>query len=246
MSLKRKVQLFISLFVVLLSIIFTGYYIHNEDLHEDEHKKTVIREVKDTYDLITTDLEYFYTFRAYSNLRSPGVEEAIANRDTQKLYNLVLPHYKALREENPYLMLMQFHAPDGRSILRMHRKEAFGDDIASRRPMLRKVHQSHETQRGFEGGIEGIAYRIVVPFIEHNKYIGALEFGVDPDYIMSKLFKTNKINTLFMLHETHMAAADTLKYPISYNGYRFTHLSPNQVPLVDAFVKDNPNFTERL
>ncbi|MDP3266616.1 MAG: diguanylate cyclase [Sulfuricurvum sp.] len=246
MNFKRKVQIFISLFVVLLSIIFTGFYIHHENQRSDEHKQAVAKDVKDTYDLITEDIEYFYTYRAYSNLRSEDVEEAMLNRDREKLYNLTLPRYKTLREENPYLMLMQFHAPDGKSILRMHRKEVFGDDIASRRPMLQKVHKSHEIQRGFEGGIEGIAYRIVVPFIENSKYIGALEFGVDPDYIMSKLYKSNKIDTLFMLHETHMAAADVLKYPVSYNGYRFSHLGPNHVPLVEAFVKDNPDFTGRL
>ncbi len=245
MNFKRKVQVFISLFVIFLSIIFTSYYIHHENQRSDENKRVAVEDVKNRYDLVTEDLKYFYTYRAYSNVRSQGVEEAITNKDTEKLYNLTLPRYKTLREENPYLMLMQFHAPDGKSILRMHRKEKFGDDIASRRPMLRKVHKLRETQQGFEGGIEGIAYRVVVPFVEHNRYIGAVEFGVDPDYIMGKLFKANKIETLFMLHETHMAAADALKYPISYHGYRFSHLSPSQVPLVDAYVKDNPGFNER-
>ncbi len=246
MNLKRKIQIFISLFVLLLSAIFTGYYVYHESQHENEHKHIASQNVKRSYNLAISELEHFYTYRAYSNLRSKGVKEAMDARDTKKLYELTLPRYKTLREENPYLMIMQFHAPDGKSLLRMHRKEAFGDDIASRRPMIRKAHKSHEVQIGYEGGLEGIAYRIVVPYIENNKYIGALEFGIDSDYIMSKLFKANKIDTLFMLHESHMAAADVQKYPLSYNGYHFAHLSPNQLPLVDAFVKGNPEFNERL
>lgn len=246
MNFKRRVQIYISLFVLLISTIFTGYYIYHEKQHEDEHKHSASQNVKRSFDSIVADLEHFYTYRAYANLRSKGVKEAMITRDTVRLYDLTLPRYKTLREENPHLIVMQFHAPDGKSILRMHRKEAFGDDIAARRPMVKKTHKYHTIQQGFEGGIEGIAYRIVAPYIENGKYIGALEFGIDPDYIMNKLFKSAKMETLFMLHESRMAAADIQKYPVSYNGYHFTHLSPNQIPMVDAFVKNNPEFNERV
>ncbi|HEX5709951.1 MAG TPA: diguanylate cyclase [Sulfuricurvum sp.] len=246
MSLKRRVQLFITFLLILTSTIFTAYYIHHEKEHNIEHVKKSSQNIKNTLNLILEDLNHFYTYRAYANLRSQGVMEAIRAHDTRKLYDLTLPRYKTLREENSNLMIMQFHAPDGTSILRMHRPEVFGDEIAKRRPLIHRTHQTHAIHTGFEGGIEGIAYRIVVPFFEKNAYIGALEFGVDTDYIIGKLIHTTKMDTLFMLHESKMAAADIQKYPTVYNGYHFSHISPYQQPLIDEFVKNNPELNERI
>ena len=108
------------------------------------------------------------------------------------------------------------------------------------------ITDSQTVHTGFEGGIEGIAYRIIVPFIENKKYIGAVEFGVDPDFIINKLVQITKMDTLFMLHESRMAAADSQKYQEGYSGYRFAHLNPLQRPLIAAFVKDNPAFNQRI
>ncbi|MDP1784564.1 MAG: cache domain-containing protein, partial [Sulfuricurvum sp.] len=246
MSLKRRVQLFITFLLIFISTIFTGYYLHHEDEHNVEHVQKSSQNIKNTLNLILEDLNHFYTYRAYANLRSKGVMEAMRSRDTHKLYELTLPRYTTLREENSNLIVMQFHAPDGKSILRMHRPEVFGDDIASRRPMLRTTHRTRMVHTGFEGGIEGIAYRIVVPLVEKGKYRGALEFGIDPDYIISKLIHTTKMDTLFMLHESRMAAADIKKYPVRYNGYHFSHVSPYQQPLVNEFINNNPEFNERI
>ncbi len=246
MNLKRRVQLFITFLLILTSAVFTTYYIHHENEHNIEHLQKSSQNIKNTLNLILEDLNHFYTYRAYANLRSQGVIEAMRSRDTHKLYDLTLPRYKTLREENSNLMIMQFHAPDGKSILRMHRPEVFGDDIASRRPMIRNTHQTHVVHAGFEGGIEGIAYRIVVPLVENNEYIGALEFGVDTDFIISKLIHTTKMDTLFMLHQSRMAAADIQKYPSEYSGYHFSHISPYQQPLIDEFIKNNPELNERI
>lgn len=246
MKYKRQIQLYLALFVLFISALFTAYYIHHEEVYLGEINHNSSENVKRMYDLVVDDVDRFYTYRAYANLRSKGVKEAMLARDTQTLYKLILPRYKTLREENPFLTVMQFHTPDGKSLLRMHRKEAYGDSIASHRPMIHKVHQLHTIQKGFEGGLEGVAYRIVVPYIENNVYIGALEFGIDPDYMMDKLTHSSKMDTLFMIHDSRLAAANIQKYPISVGGYHFTHLSPNQLPLVESFIKDNPGLNNHV
>ncbi len=246
MSFKRRIQLFVTFLILLVSSILTVSFLYHEDKIATEKALTSSQNIKTIYDSVRKDLEDFYTHRAYANLRSYGIKEAMMVRDTEKLYALTLPRYTTLREENPNLMIMQFHAPDGHSILRMHRKEVFGDDIASRRPMVRLTHDTQTLYSGFEGGIEGIAYRIIVPFIENKKYIGAVEFGVDPDFIINKLVQITKMDTLFMLHESRMAAADSQKYQAGYSGYRFAHLNPAQRPLIEAFVKDNSAFNQRI
>jgi len=246
MVFKRRVQVLISILVILVSTVLTGYYLYHEERIAAENSHNSSQNIKRIYDSIRKDIEYFYTYRAYANLRSEGIKEAMVTRDTQKLYDLTSPRYKTLREENPHLFIMQFHAPDGQSILRMHRKEMFGDNIAMRRPLLKVTHRTQRLHTGFEGGVEGIAYRIIVPLVDKGEYIGALEFGIDPDYIISKLVQTTKMDTLFMLHESRLAAADRQKYGSGYGGYRFSHLSPYQRPLVEEFIKDNSGLNQRI
>ncbi|WP_310440656.1 diguanylate cyclase [Sulfuricurvum sp.] len=246
MSFKRRIQVSITVLIFVVSTILTSYFIYHEEQIAAEKAFHSSQNIKRVYDSIRKDLESFYIYRAYANLRSAGVKEAMDARDQEKLYELTLPRYTTLREENPHLIVMQFHAPDGRSILRMHRKEVFGDDIAARRPMLKKTHATRSVHCGFEGGIEGIGYRIVVPFSDKDKYVGALEFGIDPDVIISKLVQTTKMETLFMLHESRMAAADTQKYQARYSGYLFSHLTPYQKPLIEEFVKENQDLNQRI
>lgn len=246
MSFKRRIQLLITLLILAVSTILTMYFLYHQEKIAQEKALVSSQNIKNLYDSIRKDLEKFYIYRAYANLRSPGVKEAMSARDSEKLYDLSFSRYSTLREENPHLIVMQFHAPDGKSILRMHRKEIFGDDIASRRPLLKRTHRTQTVHAGFEGGIEGIAYRIVVPFMDKNVYIGALEFGLDPDAIISKLIQSTKMETLFMIHESRMAAANNQKYQTQYNGYRFSHLSPSQKPLIEEFVKENPALNQRI
>lgn len=246
MSFKRRIQLSITLLILAVSTILTMYFLYHQEQIAQEKALASSQNIKSVYDSIRKDLENFYIYRAYANLRSPGVKEAMLARDSQKLYDLSFTRYSTLREENPHLIVMQFHAPDGKSILRMHRKEIFGDDIASRRPLLKRTHRTQTVHTGFEGGIEGIAYRIVVPLMDKNTYIGALEFGLDPDAIISKLIQTTKMETLFMIHESRMAAANNEKYQTQYSGYRFSHLSPSQKPLIEEFVKENPALNQRI
>lgn len=246
MSFKRRIQLSITLLILTVSTILTMYFLYHQEKIAQEKALVSSQNIKNLYDSIRKDLEKFYIYRAYANLRSPGVKEAMSARDSEKLYDLSFSRYSTLREENPHLIVMQFHAPDGKSILRMHRKETFGDDIASRRPLLKRTHRTQTVHAGFEGGIEGIAYRIIVPFMDKNIYVGALEFGLDPDAIISKLIQTTKMETLFMIHESRMAAANNQKYQTQYNGYRFSHLSPSQKPLIEEFVKENPALNQRI
>lgn len=246
MSFKRRIQLSVTVLILVVSTILTAFFLYHEKQAAAEKAFISSQHIKSVYDSIRQDLEDFYIHRAYANLRSYGIKEAMLRRDQEKLYELTFPRYKTLREENPHLIIMQFHAPDGRSLLRMHRKEVYGDDIAARRPMVKQTHKTRMAHAGFEGGIEGIAYRVIVPLVENKTYYGALEFGIDPDYIINKLMQTTKMDTVFMLHESRMAAADTQKYQAGYSGYRFAHLSPYQRPLIEEFVQNNPAFNQRV
>lgn len=245
MSFKLRAQIVIALIVIAVSSAFTFFHISNESRYAQERTQRSSESVKMAFDSMIRDTEHFYVFRAYANIRSEGVIEAVKKHDTQTLYRLTLPRYKTLSEENPSLSIMQFHAADGTSIVRMHLKEQFGDNIALSRPMIRNVHQNHKMLTGFEGGIAGMAYRVVMPIFEDDLYIGALEFGIDTSYFVDKIKQMTGSESILLVHNHVLGATDTSSYPEVAGTYRYSTLSEEQKNYLDAFIDHNPSMQSR-
>lgn len=235
----------IAAIITVVSVVLTSYHISSEKKHAEERATRSSQTIKMAFDSIVNDVEHYYIFRSYVTLRVEGAMDAVEKRDTQRLYRLLFPRYTALREESPHLIIMQFHAPDGRSILRMHKKELYGDDIASRRAMLREIHRTHRIVSGFEGGVGGMAYRVIVPIMKENRYIGALEVGVDTQYFIKMIKQSTGSNGVLMIHETLLGAADTNRYKEGFGGYRYAAVQPEQRGLMDLFSRQNPMMEPR-
>ncbi|MGA9046482.1 diguanylate cyclase [Sulfuricurvum sp.] len=245
MSFKLRAQLIIALVVIAVSSTFTFFHISNERRYASERSERSSENVKMAFDSMVRDTEHFYTFRAYANVRSEGVIEAIKKRDTETLYRLTLPRYKTLHEENPLLSIMQFHASDGRSILRMHRKEQFGDNIALRRPMLRAVHSTRKMVSGFEGGVGGIAFRIIMPVFDKEEYVGALEFGIDTPFFVDKIKQITGSESILLIHENVLGAADKSQYAEGIGEYRYASITEGQKGYMRAFMDKNPRMESK-
>ncbi len=109
---------------------------------------------------------------------------AFAKGDRDGLYEAARQDYEALRHQNPFFHVMNFHAPDSTSLLRMHRPDFFGDNLAGVRPIIDSVHTRQLLERGFEIGRHGLFYRIVQPVFVDQHYIGALEFGIRAEQLI--------------------------------------------------------------
>jgi diguanylate cyclase len=240
MSFKLRAQVIIALIVIAVSSALTFFHISNENRYAKERSHHATANVKMAFNSIISDTEHFYTYRAYTVLRLNGVIDAIKHNETQTLYSLVLPRYTQLREENPHLIVMQFHARDGRSILRMHLKEKYGDDIASRRPMLQEVHKTHKMVTGFEGGIQGMAYRMVIPVFDGEVYVGALEFGIDSLYFVEKIKQLTGSNSILMVHGDYLGAADRSRYHEGIGAYKYTSITSEQKTYMQLYQDANP------
>jgi len=244
-SFKLRAQIIIALIVIAVSSAFTFFHISNESRYAQERTQRSSENVKMAFDTMVRDTEHFYIFRAYANIRSDGVLEAIKKRDTQTLYRLTLPRYKTLCEENPSLSIMQFHASDGTSILRMHLKEQFGDNIAARRPMIRTVHENHTMLTGFEGGLGGMAFRVVMPVFENDTYVGALEFGIDTSYFVDKIKQMTGSENIFLIHKDMLGAADKSTYQEGMGEYRYSTISEELKPYLNEFIALNPTMESK-
>jgi len=245
MNLKLRAQLIIAFIVIVTSATLTFYHISQERRYIQERTERSSENIKLAFDTIVADTEQLYRFRTRVTMKTEGVMDAMKRRDSEALYRAVLPRYNALREENPHLIIMQFHAPDGRSVLRVHLKEKFGDDIAAKRSMLREIHTEHKMVTGFEGGLGGIAFRVIMPIFDHGEYIGALEYGVDSGYFVDRIKHLTGSDSVVLIHKNWFGAADKKKYSDGIGQYYFSNVVNERKELMSLYSFNNPSLEPR-
>lgn len=133
-------------------------------------------------------LNNFYIHRARANLASEAVLQSLKTGDAERLAELSRGRHAVLSHENPHLKIMHFHSADGTSLLRMHHPQQGGDRIAEKRPMIAALHaKPDDPLTGLEVGEHGIQQRVVYPAFVEGRYVGALEFGIDPRYLLERI-----------------------------------------------------------
>ena len=137
------------------------------------------------FELTTKQAFASYRFRIHNLIATrPQLVTSFAKGDRASLLSLSLPLYeKVLQHESPSLAGFHYYTPDNRSFLRVHRPEAYGDDLSSR-PMVVEANSLHRPLAGYELGPEGIFYRIVQPVFADEAYVGAVEFGFKADRLV--------------------------------------------------------------
>ena len=188
MSEKNKAIFLVGLIILILSLAFLyqGISFSNKTLEQsietaEKSMNTTLLSIQD------------YSFSPYNTRiktfieKHPAVVEAFARQDRELLYQRALPAYKALQKENENFHVMHFHLPDATTLLRMHNPEFYGDDLKTVRPIVDSVHETKTVLTGFEIGRHGPFYRVVSPVFYQNKYIGAIEFGINAHEIITSL-----------------------------------------------------------
>ena len=108
---------------------------------------------------------------------------AFADRDRNQLLRLSKPLFKVFKKEDPYFSSIGWILPDNQVFLRVHAPEKFGENIANLRRDVAAVNNEKQQQSGFNAGIGSIQYRIVQPVFYHDKYLGAVQFGIKDSVI---------------------------------------------------------------
>lgn len=152
---------------------------------------------------IEQNLKIHYTTQI-EKLLSKEVIEAVKNKQRTTLGSLINKKFEMLKLEDKYIKQLHFHLPNGFTLYRAHQPNHFDDDIASVRPMAKTVHQKQEIVFGFEGGKNGLSYRVFVPIFEKNEYLGALEIGVSPQKLLDMVTYFNNIDALIHLEKSQL------------------------------------------
>lgn len=97
------------------------------------------------------------------------------------LYRHLRPAYQDL--ERLGLRQLQFHTPQGLSLLRFHRPERAGDALFDVRPSVRIANEELRPVIGFEGGRVLPGFRYVFPIIDGDSHLGSVELSMSFEQI---------------------------------------------------------------
>ncbi|MEA2100241.1 MAG: cache domain-containing protein [Campylobacterota bacterium] len=220
-QLKKYILLMITLVIVLIASVRLYIDVVNNKKVFDSKVETVINQIQILVSLEQNKIKDFYTSRASYLLQNKAIIKSIKDKDRDKLYQLILKNYNILKDENKFFSLMHFHLPDGKSFLRMHKRDVYGDNLLEARPIIAHVHKNHKEVDGFEVGkrlhnSEALQYRMVYPIFDADGfYLGALEFGVSSSQIV--------LATLEILNYTHQEDKNNIQIALLHSSKMLHH-----------------------
>lgn len=187
-TLRKKVTfsiVLIATILILVTVAMIGYLENQIQTHKEQefyHQLDVS---------IEHAVKYFiknYSYRARLIVSMPEVHKFLSMNEREALYEFMKPKWELFKEEEPGI-LMHFHRADGTSFLRMHQANQYDDQLQELRPMIKKIHQSHQPLAGYETGKYGTLYRIITPIFDaKNTYIGAFEIGLNPQFLLDAIY----------------------------------------------------------
>ena len=205
-KLRKNVTIYIALAMISFSLIIitATSFMQNSRVNEKqrEYQEQINLSIKYVVNHYIRDYEHLIN----RLIKTENVSELIKLKDRNGLYKLFRKKWELWVAEEPNLEIMQFHLADGTSFLRMHKPEKFGDKISNERPMLKEIHVSHKTLVAYENGRYSNVYRIIAPiFDKAGEYIGALEFGINPIFILNSVYEINKFHGMMFIKDENLA-----------------------------------------
>lgn len=167
------------LFLAMATIFGWMRYVDVRDGIE-KSRKDYAAQIHSIYAMTLKRTSAFYLNRAYANLDSYGIKEALEQKNVEQLTGLSSFRWNVLKQENPYLLGIRFY-DENLSLLAYLGKEPKKEEIAQNGEVPK------EPKVGFFFSKHYAAYHIMVPVIVHEKSIGMLEFAIAPEFFLNEV-----------------------------------------------------------
>lgn len=230
-------------FIVIITIILVTYKIQMQRV--DDYKQEISSTVNSTFKFteINTITRLSTTLKRILNNQT--AMDYFRNKNREKLYLEVNNDYKLARENNKYINVLHFHNADGTSFLRIHKPNQHSDNIASKRAMIQQIHKEHKRLIGYESGVYGTVFRIIEPIFYDSKYIGALEIGVDPSFLLNDIKNILDEEGFFFINKEELKTY-TNTYTFELNGMVIEQVvDKDQLDILNTIPKDY-NFKKQI
>lgn len=184
MTVRMRAMLLVIMLMLFLSVIFllAGNYFNAKYLDYSFRRFDNQLSRSFAHSLELTDKKY--TDAAYSIMLEPSVITAFSENDREGLLLRMMPVYKEMRDNEPFFRAMQFVDKHGRTLLRMHRPDLYGDDTTETSRLIKFVNENGRQISGFEAADGEIQYRVITPVYVDGRYQGMLSMGLDAGFIV--------------------------------------------------------------
>lgn len=231
--------LIISAMLIAIFLQFSRMSDNAEMQQLNSLQKTLQARINDTSEAALSSID--------AVVSAPGVAEAFAERDRDRLQALTLPVFKALKQKHN-IQQFQFHTPPATSFLRLHKLEKHGDDLSSFRHTVVGTNNFQRERYGLEEGVAGIGLRGVIPVYYDRAHIGSAEVGLSfgQDFFDSFTERYSSPAALYVVDSNARSGYSTFASTIpeksaTINNERFQlALSKRQFSYTDVTINNKP------
>jgi PAS domain S-box-containing protein len=203
-NIKRSI-----IFISFLTIVFLGSIISlshvkfiNDDIKIDVDSK--MEYIHKNYNIFLDELNKDIYAKSKWLLDSKlNVIKNFNDRNREELYSSIKNDFELMVQQNPYLKIMTFRLNDGSAFLRVHKPEMYGDKLEKERKIIFNTIQTQKVQYGFEVGKLKMTFRVVIPIFYNNNFIGLLEIGVEPEYIINEIQEVFSIKAALFIKKIY-------------------------------------------
>jgi diguanylate cyclase (GGDEF)-like protein len=179
---NRKIQFYISIFLIFAILNFIvnfKIYYENREHYFKEHFNTILfqyntiikglKEKGNIYfdEVVNNETILHKLYQLNQDINSSKLRE--------ELTTLLEPSFQRMRESS--VKQLHFHTADSRSLLRMHRKDKFGDSLKGFRYSVELTNKRLQSSHGFEEGRIYNGFRNVYPLFYRGEHIGSVEIS---------------------------------------------------------------------
>ena len=160
-------------FIGTTTLVYIGLSSQQELIKKEEKK-----EILQFYHLFLTVLDHKKEQAlslATVIAANPQVQRLLSEKDRVALYELLLPLYRQLKNDFG-IDQFHFHIPPGKSFLRLHLPEKFGEMMVYRKAVIDTM-RTRRPVGGLEWGISGLGLRGIVPVFHKDILTGSIEIG---------------------------------------------------------------------
>ncbi|MBN2815523.1 MAG: PAS domain-containing protein [Campylobacterales bacterium] len=191
--LKSKRFYLIAVAVVLISNMSYIDYLINKRTYLNEklvQLQTNFENQINSHKLIA-DLFYSESIKNNEELKSLLIQiekdPTQADDARKKLYNYFYNTYQYLSSKG--FAVFHFHDSEGKSFLRFHKPEKYGDSLTALRNSIKNIVKDHTPRTGLEIGVYNEEIRYIYPIFDGNSFIGSVEISYRPRFLLNALQK---------------------------------------------------------
>ncbi|WP_419657977.1 PAS domain S-box protein [Desulfosarcina variabilis] len=248
--LQRLLNNAVFMFLVLsLVTVGLGFFLHynrmaQQNSHFSQHQEVLSTAYKASLQTYRLAMDSFYA----NTISRPEIAalfaEGINATDKAKqdlargrLYRRLYAQYASMKSHN--LVQLHFHTTIGKSFLRFHKPDRYGDSLMDIRPSVHVVNEKQQPVYGFEAGRVRSGFRYVYPIFWQAKHVGSVEVSVTIKAIRDVMAELDPHQEYAFVLSRQLT--EPIIFPEQRWLYRPSDLHPDfMVEDADALLPDSP------